>query len=170
MAETFSRLLDEPRILTEHFGLSADDAKRVVWMRKMELQIGIRRGLVATTFERLAHEQPDGNLDAISLDIERQLGGFALPNDAEPTWASSAFLATYPVYTQSYQLAAMVALQVREALKARFGDDWISPRSGMWLTERLIADGTRYTLSEKLIRTTGATLDNAALLRFLVVP
>jgi hypothetical protein len=168
LAETFARMLDEPRVLTELLGLGAEEAARVVKARKLETLASIRRALVAIQFERAALDQPEGNLDQLSLDIERRFSGTLVPRDAEPVWAGTPFLATYPVYIQSYQLASVMAVQVREALKARFGERWISPDAGAWLAERLVADGSRWTLAEKLVMTTGSPLDTGPLLRFLI--
>jgi len=168
VAEVFGRLLDAPRVLREHLGLDAEEVETVRQSRRLETLLGLRRGLVGAAFERAALEQEHANLDALSLDVERRLSGLFLPRDTEPVWAGSPFLATYPVYTHAYQLAACVASQLRAALEARFGDDWLSPRAGDWLRERLLADGTRWTLNEKLVRATGSRLDAESLLRFLL--
>jgi hypothetical protein len=169
VAETFSRMLDVPAVLTRFVGLSADDAAAVARRRKLETLVGIRRSLVAISFERSSLER-DGNLDQIALDAERRFSGTIVPRDAEPVWAASAMLATYPVYVQSYMLAAMMALQVRAALSARFGTESVSEKAGAWLAERLVSDGARWTLDEKLVATTGSVLDSSELLRYLITP
>jgi hypothetical protein len=150
IAEVFSRLLDEPRVLREHLGLSGKDARQLVQSRRLELVARVRRTLAWVELERLAHENPDADLDAISLRLERRLGA-----------------TTYPAYTQSYLLAAMVAVQVREALKARFDKAWLSPAAGAFVTDRFVADGGRWTLREKLVRVSGHPLDVGPLMRFL---
>lgn len=166
-AEVFGRLLDVPSVLREHLGLDAREVETVRRARQLESLVSIRRGLVGMAFEREALER-DGDLDALSLDVERRLSGLLVPRDAEPVWATSPFLATYPVYTHAYLLAACVGAQVREALAARFGEDWLSPRAGEWLSEHFLSDGARWTLNEKLVRTTGSRLDAESLLRFLL--
>ena len=168
IAETFSRLLDHPEVLQRFLGLSPGDAAAVVRARRLESLAAIRRGLVSVRFERAALEQPDGDLDKLSLDVERRFSGLLVPRDTEPTWATSPFLATYPVYIQSYTLAACVAAQIHAALKARFGPDWISPRAGNFVIEQMLADGSRSTLREKMIRGTGAPLGANPLLKFLL--
>jgi hypothetical protein len=167
-AEFFGRLLDEASVLRDHLGLEPQEIETVRRARRLETLLSIRRGLVASAFERAALEQDGANLDALSLDVERRVSGLFVPRDAEPVWATSPFLATYPVYTQSYQLAACVAVQVRDALKARFGEGWISPEAGAYLRERFLSDGARWTLTEKLVRTTGSDLDANGLLRHLL--
>jgi hypothetical protein len=167
VAEVFARLLDEPRVLTEHLGLSPDEAERLVQARRFDDVLRIRRALTSVAFERAALERPDADLDQISLQIERRYSGFFMPPDAEPVWATSAFFATYPVYTQSYTLASLCAVQVRDALKQRFGERWISPEAGRFLTDTLVADGARWTFREKLIRMTGRPLEAGPLLAFV---
>lgn len=167
-AEIFGRMLDEPKVLVDHLGLSGDEVARVQRTRRLETLVNIRRGLVSAAFERAALEREGTNLDQISLDIERRFSGLLVPRDAEPVWATSPFLATYPVYTQSYQLAACVAVQVREALRARFGEAWVSPAAGAFVRERMLRDGARWTLNEKLLRTTGKKLEADGLVRFLL--
>lgn len=167
IAETFARLFDIPEVLHQHAGLDADTAQRLARQRRLETLLSIRRGLAWIAFERTALARPDADLDRLSLVIERSVGGIPIPSGTEPIWATSPFLATYPVYTQSYLLAAMFAVQVRDALRERFHGDWISPRAGAYLTERVVADGARWTLREKLVRATGAPLSAEPLVRYL---
>ena len=167
IAEVFGRLLDEPRVLTEHLGLTPEEAQRLVRARQIEDLLRIRRALAAIAFEAAVLERPDADLDRLSLMLERRYSGFFVPGDAEPVWANTPFLATYPVYIQSYTLAAVCAVQVRKALKARFGERWISPEAGAFLTEKMVADGARWTFREKLIRATGRPLDAGPLIEFV---
>jgi hypothetical protein len=167
-AEVFGRLFDVPRVLREHLGLDARDVETVRRARRLETLVSIRRGLVGMTFEREALERDGAVLAALSPAVARRLSGLLVPRDAEPVWAISPFLATYPVYTQSYLLAACVGAQVRQGLLARFGEDWLSPRAGDWLREHFLSDGARWTLNEKLVRTTASRLDAGSLLGFLL--
>lgn len=167
-AELFGRLLDEPQVLRAHLGLDASEIATVLRARRLETLLSVRRGLTSAVFERLALEREGAHLDLLSLDVERNVSGFFLPRDAEPVWATSPFLATYPVYIQSYQLAACVAVQVRDALRARFGKDWISPRAGDFVRRHFLSDGARASLAEKMVLTTGSELDATGLLRHVL--
>jgi hypothetical protein len=167
IAEVFARLLDEPGVLGEHLGLAPDEAERLIHARRANDLLRIRRALYDIAFERAALQNPDADLDQLSLQIERRYSGFRIPADAEPVWATSAFFATYPVYVQSYTLASLCAMQVRDALKARFGASYISPEAGEFLTRQMVADGARWTFREKMIRTTGRPLEADSLLAFL---
>ena len=166
LAEVFGRLLDEPAVLREHLGLSDVEARRVVASRRAAALHRARRTIGWIWFERTALAHPTGDLDKLSLVVERRHTGAASQN-AEPIWATSPFLATYPVYVQSYLLASMMAVQIRAALKARFGDRWISPEAGRHLTASVVEDGARWTFDEKMIRATGQRLGPEALVRFI---
>jgi|SoiMethySBSTD1v2_1073268.scaffolds.fasta_scaffold04927_18 hypothetical protein len=167
LAEVFGRLLDEPRVLRELVGLDATEAERLIAARRADGMVRVARGLQSVTFERAALEQPGQDLDQLSLALEGRFTGAFLPPGTEPVWATSPFLSTYPVYTHAYLLAAMFAVQVRDALKQRFGERWISPDAGNHLAETLIADGARWTLDEKLVRGTGSILTAQAFAHFL---
>jgi hypothetical protein len=167
LAEVFGRLLDEPRVLRDFVGLTDEEAVRFVASRRLDGLLRVPRALSGITFERVALDSPDADLDYISLELERRTVGAYVPRNTEPVWATSPFFSTYPVYTQSYQLAAMMAVQVRDALKERFGERWISPESGRHLTASCVADGARWTLDEKLVKTTGSPLRVESLVRFL---
>jgi hypothetical protein len=169
IAEVFGRMFDEPDVLVGHFGLERAVAERLVAHRRVQAIVSARRTLTAVHLERALHDAPEGaDLDALSLATERRLSRFDLPPDTEPVWATTPFLATYPAYTQSYLIAAMVAVQVRDALKARFPNGLVSAQAGTFLTEHFVADGARLTLNEKLVRTTGRALDARPFLAFAV--
>lgn len=167
-AEIFGRLLDEPGVLREHLGLSDEEARTLIAGRRLEALVAVRRSAVASAFERAALEQERADLDALSLDLERRLSGTIVPRDAEPTWAASPFLASYPVYTHAYSLALCVAAQVRQALKSRFASGFLGRDAGEHLGRAFFADGARSKLDEKMVRTTGAPLSESDAVRFLL--
>jgi hypothetical protein len=170
VAEVFAQLLDEPRVLREMVGLDDADTQATLRARRLGALVRLRKTMVAVSFERVALERPNANLDALSLDVERRHSGTVVPRDTEPVWAASPFLASYPVYQHAYTLAAVMAVQVKAALTQRFGPDYLSPRAGAWLRDGLMADGARWTLREKLVRTVGAPLDPVPMLRYLNQP
>ena len=128
--------------------------------------MSLRHRLAAIAFERAALESPDGDLDALARKLDREIAGFDVPDDAPAIWATSPFLATYPVYVQSYVVAAVMSAQVRGSLRARFGGSWLRPEAGE-LLGRMVADGARTTMDEKLVRLTGAGLSVDAYVAWL---
>lgn len=168
IAEVFGRMMDEPSVLRDLVGLDEDEIRRTLRARRMGQLVRARRAIGSIWFERTALAQPKGDIDALSLLVERRHTGVHVPRGTEPVWAASPFLATYPVYTQSYLLASMVAMQIHAGLRERFGDAWQSAEAGRYLTDRAVADGARWTLDEKLVRTTGHPLSARDLTRFIL--
>lgn len=167
VAEIFGRALDEPDALARFVpSLSAADQKAHLASRMRAELFGLRQRFVGGVFEREALRDPDGDLDALSRRVEADLLGVEVPDDTEPVWATSPFLATYPVYVQSYTLAALLSAQVRAALRRTLAGTWLTPDGGK-LLETFVADGMRTTADEKLQKLTGAPLSADAYLRWL---
>jgi hypothetical protein len=168
VAEVFGRLIDEPEALARFLpDMPEPERLAFVKLRARSELLSARQRLVFIAFEHAALEDPDQDLDELHSRLERELLGVTAPPDAEPTWARSPFLATYPVYTQSYVLAAMLSCQVRRSLRARLGATWTKPEAGELLAQQLVGDGARTTTDEKLQRLTGGPLASDAYLAWL---
>lgn len=168
VAEVFGDLLDEPGVL-ERFGpaFAPGELERVRCGRKKAELLGLRGALVSIAFEREALRDPAQDLDALERRLLEEFLGMPCPPDLEPTWAASPFLASYPVYTQSYQLATLFSHQLRASLRARFGSPWLCPEAAAWLVDHVVHDAAATTLDQKLERATGAPLAPDAFLAYL---
>ncbi len=166
-AEVFGRLLDAPNALRGALRLAPKTAAQLSARRRAVAVVHVRRLLGLIEFERRAYEDPAADLDALSLHIERQALLTYTPRGVVPVWAASPFHASYPVYRQSYLVAAMMSVQVRAALQRRFASNWISRRSGRFIRERLVASGVRWTTDEHLVRATGQPLHPGDLVKYL---
>jgi hypothetical protein len=134
--------------------------------RRAEL-FGLRQRLAFLELERAALADPAQDLDALERSIAVKLLGVEGGEDAEPVWATSPFLATYPVYAQSYPLANVLSAQVRATLRRMFGEMWLTAAAGDHLREKLVFDGARTTMDEKLVRATGAPLGPDAYVAYI---
>lgn len=167
VAEIFGRVIDEADALARFVpDIDAKDRAAFLSARARGERMSLRHRLAAIAFERAALESPDGDLDALARKLDREIAGFDVPDDAPAIWATSPFLATYPVYVQSYVVAAVMSAQVRGSLRARFGGSWLRPEAGE-LLGRMVADGARTTMDEKLVRLTGAGLSVDAYVAWL---
>ena len=166
-AELFGRLLDIPDQLRGELNISAPTAKRLAARRRAATVIQVRRLLGLIELERRAYADPSADLDALSLQIERQSLLTYLPRGVAPVWSASPFHASYPVYRQSYLIAAMMSVQVRAALMRRFAERWIGRRSGAFIRRRLVNSGVRWTTDEQLVRATGQPLHWGDLVNYL---
>lgn len=168
VAEIFARALDEDDGVARLVPALSPEARASFLRARARTELfSLRQRLASIELERRALDDPDGDLDALSRTLDRELLGLDVPDDAPPVWATSPFLATYPVYVQSYVLAALVSAQVRASLRARLSGPWLSPTGGALLAE-LVADGARATTDEKMVRATGAPLGADAYLAELL--
>lgn len=168
VAEVFGNLVDEPAVM-ERFGpaLGPGELARALEGRRKGALLRLRGLLLSIVFEREALRDPEQDLDALERTLLHELYGLQIPADLEPTWATSPFLATYPVYTQSYVLALLFSEQLRATLRARFGAPWLRPEAAAWLVDNVAHDAAATTLDQKLTRATGAPLSPEAYLAYL---
>ena len=115
-------------------------------------------------FERAALADPSQDLDALQRAVLSRYNGVDYPSDTPPTWANTPFLATYPMYQQSYVLAALVSSQVHAALRERLGARWYSPEGAAYVVRSLFAQGERVPWEERVREATGRPLDARDLL------
>lgn len=168
MAEVSALLIDDDAVLARYTDLTPEERRSVLDEARRHELASTRALLAQVAFERAALDDPEQDLDALQRRIDHELRGVEFPDDAPPTWAATPFLATYPVYRQSYVIAAAVAAQVHAALRERFGDRWLSPEAGRFIAETLYAPGEMIPWTERLSRATGRPLDTDALVARLV--
>jgi hypothetical protein len=167
MAEVFGTMLREPDFLSRFTPLTADERTRLVDAQRRNALVSLRNLLVDVAFERAALANPDQDLDALERRLIHEIRLLDVPADNPPTWANSPFLGTYPMYRQSYVLAAMVAAQVHAALRARFGEHWLEPQAAEFVTQTLFAPGETTEWEQRLRACTGRGLEPEALVESL---
>lgn len=167
MAETFARVFEDDAVLARFTALDAPQRARLVTATRRDALVSLRGTLASIAFERAALADPEQDLDALQRAMDRRYRGTDPPADTPPTWANTPFLATYPIYLQSYVLAALVSSQVHAALRARFGARWFSPEGARFVTESLFAQGESVAWEERVARASGRPLDARDLLASL---
>jgi peptidyl-dipeptidase A len=110
--------------------------------RATELAVFTRWVLVMNGFERELYADPDADLDTAWWDLvaRHQLLTPAEGREA-PDWAAKIHVATAPVYYHTYLYGAIVALQLRDALRESVGGIVDRPEAGTLLRDRLFAPG-----------------------------
>ena len=167
MAETFARVFEDDAVLARFSELDAGQRSRLLGSTRRDALVSLRGTLASVAFERAALADPEQDLDALQRAMDRRYRGIDPPADTPPTWANTPFLATYPIYLQSYVIAAAVSAQVHAALRARFGARWFSPEGARFVTETLFAPGEALPWEDRLARATGRPLDARDLLAHL---
>jgi hypothetical protein len=169
MAETFALLFEDPAVLHTHGGLDPEACTRLLAITRRQRVGSLRATLAAVAFERAALADPTQDLDALHRAVLSRYHGVAHGPDAPPTWANTPFLATYPMYQQSYVLAALVSSQVHASLRARFGERWYTPEGASYVARTLFAQGERVHWERRIAEATGRPLDARDLLARLAV-
>jgi peptidyl-dipeptidase A len=73
-------------------------------------------------FERALYSDPDGDLDSIWWELVARYQQLTPPDGRRaPDWAAKIHVAVAPVYYHTYLYGAIVALQLRDALRASVG-------------------------------------------------
>jgi hypothetical protein len=162
MAEMIGYTVNDPAWLA-HVGLSPEEIA-VAGREAMGPWFAyLRQRTAHALFEYQAYANPDGDLDAINAEVEARVLGCAL--DATPRWASepNAWYSRYPVYWQNYVLADVIASQIHNDLRRRFGSVWGSREAVAYMRETYWAPGGAVEWATKLARGTGSALSTRAL-------
>ena len=141
-------------------------AGRLRAARAAELLVFTRWVLVMNGFERELYANPDGDLDRIwwALVARHQL---LTPPDGRsaPDWASKIHIAAVPVYYHTYLYGAIVALQLRDALRAEVGGLVDRPDAGTLLRQTFYAPGQSVRWDHLVEQASGSPLTVESLAR-----
>ena len=122
--------------------------------------------LVMTGFERILYADPDGDLDASWWELVARHQLLTPPEDRKaPDWAAKIHIAVAPVYYHTYLYGSIVALQLRDALRAEAGGLVDRPEAGELLARRLFAPGQSARWDRLVEQATGAPLTVDSLAR-----
>ncbi len=162
MAEMMGYLVNDPAWLA-HVGLSEAEIAGAGQEAMGPWFAYLRQRSAHALFEYEAYADPDGDLDRINAEVEARILGCTL--DATPRWAAepNAWYSRYPVYWQNYVLADVVASQIHQDLRRRFGSVWGSREAVDYMRKMYWAPGGAIEWQEKLRRATGEGLGTTAL-------
>jgi hypothetical protein len=105
------------------------------------------------------YNKPDQDLVQLKYKLARKYLQIEKQSTRPLRLADNMFV-SYPVYKQNYLFADIIAWQVHDFLKHKFGENYIfSPDLGQYLMEYLFEDGEYYNWQQRLIRATGKELD-----------
>ncbi|MGH3078305.1 MAG: M2 family metallopeptidase [Gaiellaceae bacterium] len=126
--------------------------------------------LVMTGFERILYADPDGDLDSAWWELVARHQRLTQPEDRNaPDWAAKIHVAVAPVYYHTYLYGSIVALQLRDALRAKAGGLVDRPEAGQLLVARLFAPGQSIRWDRLVEQASGAPLTVDALAREVAV-
>jgi peptidyl-dipeptidase A len=166
----FGALAGDRAWLERVAGLDAVEAaalgSRLRAARAAELLVFTRWVLVMTGFERRLYADPEADLDAAWWRLVSRYQLVTPPPERRaPDWAAKIHIAVAPVYYHTYLYGAIVAAQIRDALRREFGQIVDSPEAGRALRERLFAPGLAVRWDRLVEQVSGAQLAVESLVR-----
>lgn len=125
----------------------------------------MRRSIAAFVAEIENYAQIDRNLTDVRNEIDKKYLLIDTGNKRK-VYITSMYDVSYPVYSQNYYIAGMIAWQVHETLEKKFGKDYAFNKNvGKFLEENFWRYGAEYTWQEKLKMGTGRELDVVGFIR-----
>ena len=134
--------------------------------RIADLLVFTRWVLVMNRFERKLYADPESDLDAYWWELVARYQLLTPPEGrSAPDWAAKIHIAVAPVYYHTYLYGAIVASQLRDALRAEAGGIVDRPAALELLGERLFAPGLSVRWDRLVERASGKPLSVESLAR-----
>jgi len=125
----------------------------------------IRSTIVEFLFEFELYRNLDRDPEDVAKDLYKKWLFIDGESHPQKYWATSIFPVAYPCYRQSYFIADILAWQVHEFLKDKFGDDYLfNSQVGEWLIEHLFKKGHDLPWMDRIEGSIGQKLDIAGYL------
>ena len=159
----FGALAGDREWLEQILDVAPDEANeleaRLRAARAAELLVFTRWVLVMNGFERALYADPEGDLDTVWWELVARHQLVTPPQGRRaPDWAAKIHIAVAPVYYHTYLYGAIVALQVKDALRSSVGGLVDRPEAGKILVERLYAPGASVRWDELVEQASGRKL------------
>ena len=150
--------------------LGASDAAaledRLQAARAAQLLVFTRWVLVMNDFERQLYADPEADLDSAWWELVSRHQLVTPPEGRRaPDWAAKIHVAVAPVYYHTYLYGAIVASQLRDALRDAAGGLVDRPEAGRLLVDRLFAPGQSIRWDRLVEQATGSPLSVEPLAR-----
>jgi peptidyl-dipeptidase A len=167
MATILQHFVSDPDWLREKTSLSREEVTRFVKAQKASLLLRLRNLMALSTFEFLAYENPEQDLNR--LWSQTQARYLMVAENETPQWAAQSIYTTHPVYFQNYILAEMIAAQTLQHLREKYGNLLNNRKVAEFLIENYYAPGSSIDWPEKVEKATGEKLSAEALVEQLTV-
>lgn len=158
MAQTLAGFSKHPEWYKKYARFNDEKIKEYTAVDKYIQAAQIRFSLINFMLEIELYKNPDRDpAEIFSSLVEKYL---LLENVKFPFSLVNTLYIDYPCYLHNYFLADIIAWQVHDALKAKFGGNYLFDKKvGDYMTDTLYKDGILLEWQEILKRATGRTLD-----------
>ncbi|MGI8886973.1 MAG: M2 family metallopeptidase [Gaiellaceae bacterium] len=154
------------RILEVDVGEADELEGRLRAARAAELLVFTRWVLVMNAFERALYCDPERDLDAVWWELVARHQLLTPPEGrCAPDWAAKIHIAVAPVYYHTYLYGAIVAAQVKAALRSAAGGLVDRPEAGKLLVRKLYAPGASIRWDKLVEQASGKPLSVDSLAR-----
>jgi peptidyl-dipeptidase A len=166
----FGALASDRDWLEHVLGIGSGEAQelegRLRAARAAQLLVFTRWVLVMNGFERALYADPDGDLDAVWWELVARHQLVRPPEGRRaPDWAAKIHIAVAPVYYHTYLYGAIVASQLRDALRDAAGGLVDRPEAGKLLGDELFAPGLSVRWDRLVEQASGSPLSVESLAR-----
>jgi hypothetical protein len=170
IAELQAEFVNDAEWLMSYTSASQDEIERYIATRTFSDLYSLRSRLKDFFFEYEMYKNPDQNLDSLERAMYKKYLLVDLEENAPTRYASSMLYVMYPCYYQNYIMADMIATQIFEVIVSKFGEERIKSRDvSKWIIDHLYLDGELEEWQERIINSTGKSLETGAYLRKLKV-
>ncbi len=158
MAQTLAGFSKHPEWYKKYARFTDEKIKGYTSVDKFNEAVKIRFNLINFMLEIELYKNPDRDPgELFSSLIEKYL---LLENIKYPFSMVNTLYVDYPCYLHNYFLADIIAWQVHDALKNRFGGNYLFDKHvGEFMADNLYKDGMLLEWQQILKRATGKTLD-----------
>ncbi len=154
------------RILELDAGEAEELASRLRAARAAELLVFTRWVLVMNAFERALYAEPERDLNGVWWELVARYQLLTPPDGrSAPDWAAKIHVAVAPVYYHTYLYGAIVASQIKDALRSAAGGLVDRPEAGRMLRQKLYAPGASIRWDRLVEQAAGSPLSVDALAR-----
>lgn len=158
MAETFAGFAENEEWLRRKRSLTDAELAARDGKQRAVTALMIRFFLAHCRVEIEAYRNPGKSLSEVRAGLNRSF--LLIDADDRPGGMASVITVAYPVYTQNYLLARIVAFTVHRALEKRFGRNYaFDQRVAPFLEKNLFRDGSLLPWRERLMKGLGTDID-----------
>ncbi len=159
MADVMRRFVSNPEWMMTCKKISADSIKQ--WRIEAEkyFPVYMRSFLAQFMVEMELYKNPAQNMEELENRMYQKYLLIEKPFKRMGPLTDNMII-SYPVYMHNYLFSEIIAWQVHDALRKKFGKDYpFRTETGAFLKTKLYRDGEYYNWREKLKNATGRTLD-----------
>ena len=168
MAQTLAAFQKSPAWISSQTKLSEEEIVSRQKKQDTYAPAFLRYELLYFLFEIELYRNADQSPREVLNRLQKELLLVEDVSDKPVSLEYHFIFATYPVYVQSYLLADVIAWQVHQVLKAKFGAAYpLNPQVGPFLEESFWKNGSLEDWQAKLKKATGRELDVPGYLKSL---